>query len=456
MADNYLLKEKIGQGGMGCVYRGETPDGRDVAIKMLECKYVSMPDFKEFFFIEANALKEMNHPSVVRFMGEPFSDEHGNLYLPMEYVEGETIEHRVKRAGPFSEEEARPLMCKILDAFDYIHGQAKIHRDIKPSNIMIRPNGGICVIDFGIAKDMKTSTGKTIGRCVGTDGYMSPEQVNGNSIDYRTDIYSLGCLLHFMLTGQHAITKQSSDYKTVVKILNEEFPSAKSIRPELSDDIQNIIYKAVDKNMLRRYQTAAIFKKALMGDNHSGGTRLSHCTTVTVGRGSSCDIVINNEYVSTNHLTINYKEDFASGPVLEFIDHSRNGTGINGRYVHNSSESVPFDVQMGASAAPTVMLAGREEAMLNMQDVLSLLGCTQKNKAVTTGPVDKVTSVKNPPTEVESASVGICILSLLFPIVGWILWAQWHLGKPSAARTVAILAWTGFAINVVSLILINL
>ena len=161
MADDYLLQEVIGQGGMGCVYRGLSPDGQEVAIKKLDCKYVSIPDFKEFFFIEANALKTMNHPSVVKFKGNPFADEKGNLYLPMEYVKGKTIEKVVNEKGPYTESEARSIMCKILDAFSYIHSHSMIHRDIKPSNIIIKPDGDICIIDFGIAKDMKISTGKT-------------------------------------------------------------------------------------------------------------------------------------------------------------------------------------------------------------------------------------------------------------------------------------------------------
>lgn len=259
----YELIKVIGQGGMGSVYEGRSGDGKRVAIKMMNSKATMNPEFKELFYIEAAALKKMRHPSVVGIVDNPFSDEHGNMYLPMEYVDGETIEHHVEMAGPYTEFTAKDLMGKILDAMAYIHRMGCIHRDIKPSNIMVRPDGSICIIDFGIAKDMKTSTGKTIGRIIGTDGYMSPEQAKGDSIDYRTDIYSLGCLLHYMLTGSHAIKKRSNDYDTICSILNDEFPRAKTFNPHLSDQTQEAILKAVDKNMLRRFQTVMEFKSGL-------------------------------------------------------------------------------------------------------------------------------------------------------------------------------------------------
>lgn len=458
----YTLGEIIGKGGMGCVYDGLTPDGQRTAIKMLECQYVSMPDFREFFDIEARALREMNHPSVVKIMGDPFSDSHGNLYLPMEYVEGETIEHRVKHHGPFSETEARATLCKILSAFTYIHGQQKIHRDIKPSNIMLRPNGEVCIIDFGIAKDMKTPTGKTLGRCVGTDGYMSPEQVKGNSIDYRTDIYSLGCLLHYMLTGQHAIVKQSNDYQTIAVILNKEFPSARQIRPELSDDIQQIIYKAVDKNMLLRYQTASEFRNALMGtpeQDDGGHTTRTAVVSISVGR-RNCDITIPNDYVSSKHLTIHCRCTPQGGTFLELEDHSTNGTGVNGRYVHNSSITIPFDItSQYTQETPQILLAGREEVALDFNKVTALLQQRWKsaNNEKTTGRIKTdtdsggTTTKKQvtPPSTPDNLNIGLTILSLVFPIVGWVIWGLWKNEKPVAAQKAATMAWIGFSINII-------
>lgn len=445
---NYILEEEIGQGGMGAVYRGKAPNGHSVAIKMLKCEYVSIPNFRAFFDTEAKSLKSMNHPSVVKIIGETFSDEKGNLYLPMEYVEGETIQKQVEVHGPYSEKEAKLLMGKILDAFIYIHNVNKIHRDIKPSNIMIRPDGNICVIDFGIAKDMNTTTGQTIGMCVGTDGYMSPEQVKGLSIDYRTDIYSLGCLLHYMLTGKHAITKQSNDFATKMEILNHDFPRAKDLRPELSDKIQNIIFKATDKNMLNRFQTAAKFKQALIDEMISEPerpeTKVSGAV-VTVGRGD-CDIVINNEYVSSNHLKIHYKylKTSPTGAIIEIEDHSTNGTGIDGRYLHNGSESFPYAIpEQQEYALPEVCLAGRPEIRIEWESVIQMLK-ERLPQTVTPPPPDP----PQPPTQ-AGPGIGLGILSFFVPIVGWVLWGVWKEQRPKAAHTAAKIAWIGFAINII-------
>jgi serine/threonine-protein kinase len=128
----------------------------------------------------------MEHPSIVKMYAS--FEENSNLYLVMEYIEGETIEQYVRQRGAIDEDESIRLISEILSALGYAHQKGFVHRDIKPSNIMIRPNGSICLLDFGIAKDMN-SKGLTIGQVtIGTDGYMSPEQAGGYNIDHRSDI----------------------------------------------------------------------------------------------------------------------------------------------------------------------------------------------------------------------------------------------------------------------------
>lgn len=383
----------IGKGGMGCVYKGTAPNGETVAIKMMDNRFCFDPYVRQCFNNEVKSLKDLHHPSVVGIRGDVFRDNAGNLYMPMELVDGETIQQHVQRIHrPFTEEEARELMSKILDVFSYIHDSGKVHRDIKPSNIMIRPNGEICVIDFGIVKDMEITTGHTVGTRVGTDGYMSPEQVTATNIDHRTDIYSLGCLLHYMLTGTHAILKKSNDQETKNSILNDSFPSAKKMRPELSDDIQSVIFKAVDKDMTKRFQTAKAFEAAISGTTiiDDGGGTVFDGAKVTIGKKEDCDIVIRNQYVSRSHLTIRYKHMPASSSVdsiIEIADDSTNGTGVDGVYLHKGSMSFPFDLSKvfvsfdyggqesevlyydGAQRLPEVYLAGRPEIRLDWDEV---------------------------------------------------------------------------------------
>lgn len=452
--EGYHFLEEIGRGGMGCVYKGTAPNGETVAIKMMDNRYCFDPDVRQMFYNEVESLKKLHHPSVVGVRGDAFQDSSGNLYMPMEFVDGETIQQRVKKSGPFDEESARALMSKILNAFSYIHGRGKVHRDIKPSNIMIRPNGEICVIDFGIVKDMNTSTGKTVGTLVGTDGYMSPEQVTALSIDYRTDIYSLGCLLHFMLTGTHAVKKKSNDMETKMSILNDAFPSAKQMRPELSHEIQAIIYKAVDKNMTMRYQTAQKFKVAIDGETVFDGAK------VTVGKSDECGIVIQNQFVSRHHLTIRYKH-LPNGSIIEIEDYSTNGTGINGKYLHKGSMSVPFNLKNvmvskdyggqkaeilylgGAEALPVVYLAGRPEIRLDWEEVFVKLYERIPEEFASSG---EVPPPPPPPTE-DKLSTGLGILSFLFPIVGWILSSTMKKTSPKAAESAGKLGWMGFVLG---------
>ena len=414
----YELIKVIGQGGMGSVYEGRSGDGKRVAIKMMNSKATMNPEFKELFYIEAAALKKMRHPSVVGIVDNPFSDEHGNMYLPMEYVDGETIEHHVEMAGPYTEFTAKDLMGKILDAMAYIHRMGCIHRDIKPSNIMVRPDGSICIIDFGIAKDMKTSTGKTIGRIIGTDGYMSPEQAKGDSIDYRTDIYSLGCLLHYMLTGSHAIKKRSNDYDTICSILNDEFPRAKTFNPHLSDQTQEAILKAVDKNMLRRFQTVMEFKSGLFRETVVDPNRVK----VSVGR-RECDITIPSDYISGHHLEIEYREERCTGSIhryLLFTDSSTNGTSVDGKYLRHGSIKIPFSFE-NPSPLPNVWLAGRSEYLLDWDEVIQKL----RDKGGRTVIMEEVVGDILPPTpptpsvKEDKLGIGYGILSVVCPIVGY-------------------------------------
>lgn len=481
--NDYALIKVIGQGGMGCVYEGRSPSGQRVAIKMMSNKVTAYPEFRDFFTAEAHALEQMDHPSVVKIVGEPFSDAQGNMYLPMEFIEGETIEHHVSSYGPYPEAEAVELMGKILDAMAYVHHKKCIHRDIKPSNIMLRPDHSICVIDFGVAKDARTHTGKTIGYVIGTDGYMSPEQAQGDSIDYRTDIYSLGCLLYYMVTGQHAVKKGANSYETVCAILKNPVVMPRALNPNLSEHLQQVIMKALDKNMLRRYQTAEEFKSALQAgsatvnghaDNNNGKTKVmpdNGVIELTIGRSPSCDIVVPSLYVSSKHATLRALPQ-GTPPIddweLEFIDHSTNGTSVNGRRLYHDSCRFESESDYGfAFSLPEVLLSGRPDCKLDWGKVKKELDRKRGNypppppppggnePGGNTGPGGFVTPTQ-PNTTDPSLSAGLAIVSFLFPIVGWILWAVWHKETPRRARTASFCGWGGFAVGIILRILMAL
>ena len=446
----YSIVREIGKGGMGSVYEGRDLQGNKVAVKMMSKSVTCYPEYRQLFDMEVRTLKKMNNPSIVKILGEPFSDEEGNLYLPMEYVEGETIEQYVAHEGAYSEEKAKKMMCKILDALSYIHQQGSIHRDIKPSNIMIRPSGDICIIDFGIAKDVHVSTGKTVGRIIGTDGYMSPEQAKGDNIDHRTDIYSLGCVLFYLLTGKNAIEKKQNDYATVCSILDNDFPNVKDYNSSVSDELQNIILKAVDKNMTCRYQTASDFKNALSGNDVR--TTLNKRVSVSIGHEADNDVIIDSEYVSRHHAVIEYYEDFPPRSFV-YIDNSTNGTGIDGRFVRHESVTSPYSGDI--DSLPQVLLAGRPECMLDWHKVLDVMAV---HVNMPSSPSISTVTTPTVPRSVDDGQLGIgyAILCILCPIVGWVLWGVWKNDKPSKARKASRMGWIGFFVNLVVSIISNL
>lgn len=455
---DYTIVQEIGKGGMGSVFEAISPTGRRVALKMMSAKAAAYPDYREMFEQEVQSLRKLSHPSIVNIVGEPFSDSSGNLFLPMEYIEGRTISQIVQDSshGPYSEDEALSLFTQLLDVFNYIHSNACIHRDVKPSNIMIRPNGSVCVIDFGIAKDSRTSTGKTIGRVVGTDGYMSPEQANGLNIDARTDIYSLGCLLHYMLAGSHAITKRSNDYETICAILDNNFPLVSEKGISISERTQNAILKAVNKNMMLRFQSANEFKRALQSEQLAPNQFV-----VTVGR-SGCDINISGEYISKNHLDILFVINTETNHVT-ITDHSTNGTGVNGRMVRGTSYDFTYTgsiIKHDYSSFPTIMLSGLPDYTLNWQEIANILFEKMDLPTSVLFPDKTDDIIKEPdpphPLPTEDISVGYGILSFVVPIAGWILGGVWKNTYPMKAKRANKLAWLGLLFNIVITFLSNL
>jgi serine/threonine protein kinase len=212
----YRIGAKIGEGGMGQVYRArDTRLDRDVAIKILPEAFATDTDRLRRFEREAKTLAALNHPHIAQVYGTETAD--GRPMLVMELVEGEDLAARLA-AGPMPFDEAMPIARQIAEALEAAHGQGIIHRDLKPANIRVRPDGTVKVLDFGLAKPAAaeatsvaappmnsptfTSPAMTqLGIILGTAAYMSPEQANGRPLDRRTDVWAFGCVLYEMLTG---------------------------------------------------------------------------------------------------------------------------------------------------------------------------------------------------------------------------------------------------------------
>lgn len=263
---NYRITKEIGVGGMATVYEAvHEVLFTKVAIKIMNPILSVNPDLRRRFEEEPIFMVKLEHESFVKVIDTYYIG--GVMAIIMEYLEGEDLESRIKRTGILNINETNNIFLQILDAFEYAHLKGIVHRDIKPSNIFIDKQNKIKVLDFGIAKVFGEGNGMTnTGIQIGTPNFMSPEQVNSDkSIDHRSDIYSLGVLLYYMLTGKKPYISESGSLIAIYnKILVEPFPVYK-----ISGFYNNIIQKAVSKNRNDRYQEIAEFKTALTKENQN-------------------------------------------------------------------------------------------------------------------------------------------------------------------------------------------
>lgn len=361
--------EPIARGGMGQIFRGHDSQGHVVAIKEILPEFASDWSILSRIEKEVEFLVKVDHPSIVKLYSAFLDNQTQSYFIVMEMVDGMNIEQYINRKGPMSEEQAVEYMLKILDALQCVHNAHIVHRDIKPSNIMIRPNGSICLLDFGVAKDMDNGGGTIAGSIIGTNGYMSPEQADGYSINFRSDIYSLGCVFYFMLTGHHAFNTLGSDFETRDAIINNKFPRLSKYNKNASDVLQNILDKATAKNMMQRFQNCYEFIAALQNGTHVSHSGIGNIPVLlSVGR-EKCDIIINDKdyKVSRHHADIELKV-FTGGRYYVFTDCSANGTVINGKSIKKASVNIPAD-----GNKPHILLAGVTDGLLDWNKVVAEL-----------------------------------------------------------------------------------
>ena len=263
---NYRIVSLIGKGGMGSVYLAEHKliSVQKAAIKVINAEM--MNDYtREKLKEEAEHLAELNHQYIITFH-DYHIDEDGTIYLIMEYADGKNLEDYIRtETGLIVQEKICPLFEPILDAVGYAHAHNLLHRDIKPSNVVITKEKEPRILDFGIATLIHEKQGKKGDRTiVGTPSYMSPEQVKGEAQDERSDIYSLGVMLHTMLTGRPPYDVRTLSSKQIrEKVVHEPLPRLRSYYRHVSDRVQNVVDKATAKRPEDRYQSCAEFKKAL-------------------------------------------------------------------------------------------------------------------------------------------------------------------------------------------------
>jgi eukaryotic-like serine/threonine-protein kinase len=268
LGERYEIGGVLGRGGMAEVHRGrDLRLGREVAVKVLRSDLARDPSFQVRFRREAQASASLNHPAIVAVYdtGEDRTTTGATPYIVMEYIEGETLRDVLRREGRLSPERAMSLCADICGALDFSHRNGIVHRDVKPGNVMITPQGAVKVMDFGIARAVSDSaaTMTSTAAVIGTAQYLSPEQARGESVDARSDVYSLGCLLYELVTGAPPFTGDSP-VAVAYQHVREDPKLPSSINPVIPAELDAILLKAISKNPANRYQSAAEMRNDLL------------------------------------------------------------------------------------------------------------------------------------------------------------------------------------------------
>jgi eukaryotic-like serine/threonine-protein kinase len=246
----YEIVEEVARGGMGIVYKAkDTVLDRVVAFKILGENLRDNEMAVKYFLREARAAAALSHPNIVTIYDA--GEQDGEYYMAMEFVEGTTLKELVRRAGALADDKVRYILLNCARALDYAHSKGIIHRDIKSGNVMTTRDKALKVMDFGLAKFLSEYQNNHTQQ-VGTPFYMSPEQIIGKDIDFRSDLYSLGCMIFECATGVVPFFKGDLSYHH----LHTPPPAPRSLNPGLSVQMEKIILKLLEKEPARRFQSA--------------------------------------------------------------------------------------------------------------------------------------------------------------------------------------------------------
>ena len=371
---NFRIIEKLGEGGMGVVYKGmDVHLDRPVAIKMLSPDLSRNPEIVERFRTEARAQANLNHVNLATLYA--FLVHEGNAFIAMEFVEGENFEQLLRRRGPLPVEDAVPWFKQALLGVGAAHRMGIVHRDIKPTNLMLNRQGIVKVMDFGIAKVVGARGTTRTGMQLGTPAYMSPEQIQGRQIDVRTDIYALGITLYQMLSG-HVPFEEGSDFDIMRHQVSTPPPPMIDLHPYAPVQYQNVVTKAIAKNPDDRYRSVEEFGAALEHPESLASTLAA--TMVEVPKRTVLESTSGNTFAAA--VAPAPSSTPTPSPVLTFppspVPIMPGRSSLNSRYLIAAAIVVIAAVLLGVvlfarkpSAAPIASVGGSANAALPQPQV---------------------------------------------------------------------------------------
>ncbi len=267
--DHYRIENVAARSGMASIFRAiDERTGQTVAIKVPHPEMEADPVFYDRFQREQQIGEKLDHPNVMKVFP---NGDHSQLYMAMEWVDGRLLRQLLNDQKKFPPERAINIALQIAQALDYIHSHGVVHRDLKPENIMVNGQDRIKLIDFGIAANVgsKRLTFAKFTQTMGTPDYISPEQVKGKRGDGRSDIYALGVMLYEMLTGKVPFTGSNAFTIMNDRLLNNPIPP-REIDPSIAPEVQEIIYRAIERDPSKRYATAREFAHDLQNPSKVG------------------------------------------------------------------------------------------------------------------------------------------------------------------------------------------
>jgi serine/threonine-protein kinase len=250
----YRIEGVAGRGGMGVVYRAQHLHlGRTVALKLLNPELAASDEFRERFIREARAAAELEHPNIVPVYDA--GEVEGRLYLAMKFIEGTDLAHVLEAEGRLDPPRALPMLEQLASALDTAHEHGLIHRDVKPANALLEDGDRLYLTDFGLTRRVDSTKPLTAtGRAVGTAAYLAPEQIRGEPLDRRVDVYALGCVLYQTLAGKPPYLRDT-DMLIMWAHVGAEPPSLSTERPDLPGGVDRVIKKALAKSREDRYDS---------------------------------------------------------------------------------------------------------------------------------------------------------------------------------------------------------